>query len=64
MTVSGEDFQRSLTEVANDTEALLDALLASTATGEYPRPARLIEAMRYASLNGGKRFRPFLVVAV
>jgi farnesyl diphosphate synthase len=26
------------------------------------RPTRLIEAMRYASLNGGKRFRPFLVV--
>ena len=26
------------------------------------RPARLIEAMRYSSLGGGKRFRPFLVV--
>ena len=25
------------------------------------RPARLIEAMRYTSLGGGKRFRPFLV---
>ena len=30
--------------------------------GEISRPARLVEAMRYASLNGGKRFRPFLVV--
>jgi farnesyl diphosphate synthase len=32
------------------------------APGELSRPARLIEAMRYSSLNGGKRFRPFLVV--
>jgi farnesyl diphosphate synthase len=63
MTVSGEEFQRSLTEVANDTEALLDALLSTEADGRHPRPDRLIKAMRYASLNGGKRFRPFLVVA-
>jgi farnesyl diphosphate synthase len=30
--------------------------------GEVERPARLLEAMRYASLGGGKRLRPFLVV--
>jgi len=35
---------------------LLDEALSSTA------PARLVEAMRYAVLGGGKRFRPFLVI--
>jgi farnesyl diphosphate synthase len=30
--------------------------------GEHIRPARLLDAMRYASLGGGKRLRPFLVV--
>ena len=30
--------------------------------GEPARPARLIEAMRYATLSGGKRLRPFLTV--
>jgi farnesyl diphosphate synthase len=37
-------------------------LAATPEPGELSRPARLIEAMRYTSLNGGKRFRPFLVV--
>jgi len=30
--------------------------------GETARPERLLAAMRYASLGGGKRLRPFLVV--
>src|SRR5579862_2563720 len=30
--------------------------------GEPARPARLIAAMRYATLGGGKRLRPFLTV--
>ena len=56
-------FQRRLDEVAADTEALLDHLLAAEpVAGERARPARLLAAMRYASLGGGKRFRPFLVV--
>jgi farnesyl diphosphate synthase len=56
-------FQDRLGQVAHDTEALLDRLLAPTAAdGERARPARLLEAMRYASLGGGKRLRPFLVV--
>src|SRR5262245_22274624 len=56
-------FQDRLGQVANDTEALLDRLLASVpAEGERARPARLLEAMRYGSLGGGKRLRPFLVV--
>jgi farnesyl diphosphate synthase len=46
-----------------ETETLLDRLLgAEPAEGEIGRPTRLLEAMRYACLGGGKRFRPFLVV--
>ncbi|MGA2567583.1 MAG: polyprenyl synthetase family protein [Pseudolabrys sp.] len=42
---------------------MLDRLLApKPVSGELARPARLLEAMRYASLGGGKRVRPFLVV--
>jgi farnesyl diphosphate synthase len=56
-------FQDRLGQVAEETEALLDHLLASAPVdGERARPARLLDAMRYASLGGGKRFRPFLVV--
>jgi farnesyl diphosphate synthase len=56
-------FQDRLAQVAHDCEALLDRLLAaSPADGELERPARLLAAMRYASLGGGKRLRPFLVV--
>jgi farnesyl diphosphate synthase len=56
-------FLAHLDAVAAETETLLDRLLAAkAAAGEISRPARLIEAMRYSSLGGGKRFRPFLVV--
>src|SRR5712671_5594721 len=56
-------FQDRLSRVAQDTEALLERLLApSHLDGERARPKRLLEAMRYASLGGGKRLRPFLVV--
>jgi farnesyl diphosphate synthase len=56
-------FLASLDAVAADTDALLDRLLtAAPVEGELDRPARLLEAMRYSSLGGGKRFRPFLVV--
>ena len=42
---------------------MLEKLLSTAPLeGELSRPARLIEAMRYSSLGGGKRFRPFLVV--
>jgi farnesyl diphosphate synthase len=64
LIVSDDVFTSLLTMVASDTESLLDRLLASKPVkGEHARPARLLDAMRYASLNGGKRFRPFLVVA-
>jgi farnesyl diphosphate synthase len=56
-------FLSRLEVVAAETEALLDRLLAATPVdGEISRPTRIIEAMRYSSLGGGKRFRPFLVV--
>jgi farnesyl diphosphate synthase len=63
MNDKNSPFLSRLDAVAADIEALLDRLLAATPEpGELSRPARLIEAMRYTSLNGGKRFRPFLVV--
>ncbi len=56
-------FLAHLDAIAAETETLLDQLLAAkAAAGEISRPARLIEAVRYSSLGGGKRFRPFLVV--
>jgi len=56
-------FLTRLEAAAAETERLLDRLLADKPEqGELSRPARLIEAMRYSSLGGGKRFRPFLVV--
>ncbi len=62
-TDATDRFKQSLDQVAADTEGLLDRLLApKPVSGELSRPARLVEAMRYASLGGGKRIRPFLVV--
>ncbi|HET7850332.1 MAG TPA: farnesyl diphosphate synthase [Pseudolabrys sp.] len=56
-------FAARLDETAAETDALLDRLLSEqTAGGEIARPARLIEAMRYAALSGGKRLRPLLLV--
>ncbi len=56
-------FLARLDATAKDIDLLLDRLLSATApSGEMSRPERLIEAMRYTSLGGGKRFRPFLVV--
>ncbi|MGA8494223.1 MAG: polyprenyl synthetase family protein [Xanthobacteraceae bacterium] len=63
MNDKNSPFLSRLDAVAADTEVLLDKLLAATPEpGELSRPARLIEVMRYVCLNGGKRFRPFLVV--
>ena len=60
---SENTFLSRLNAVAADTEALLERLMESTPLdGERDRPARLLAAVRYASLGGGKRFRPFLVV--
>lgn len=57
------DFAKRLDRTAEDTEILLGKLLSDDALAdEIVRPKRLIEAMRYSSLGGGKRLRPFLVV--
>jgi farnesyl diphosphate synthase len=60
---SPSDFAKRLDKTADDTEALLGRLLADDILhDEIARPKRLMDAMRYSSLNGGKRLRPFLVV--
>ncbi len=56
-------FHARLNAAAADTEGVLDRLLGPLAgEGEIARPSRLLEAMRYASLGGGKRLRPFLLI--
>jgi farnesyl diphosphate synthase len=56
-------FTARLNAAANEIEHLLDRLLSDApAEGETARPKRLTEAMRYASLGGGKRLRPFLTI--
>ena len=57
------DFQERLAAVAEATERMLEVLLSDKAlAGEVVRPQRFMTAMRYASLAGGKRLRPFLLV--
>ncbi len=48
----------AMAEAARLVEAQLDALIPATEAAE----ARLVEAMRYATLGGGKRLRAFLVM--
>src|SRR5215471_16514388 len=56
-------FLTRLEATAKEVDDLLDRLLTTTpVAGETARPARLMDAVRYSSLGGGKRFRPFLVV--
>ena len=63
MTTATSDFAKRLDQTAEDTEALLAKLLSDTLLpDEIARPKRLMDAMRYSSLGGGKRLRPFLVV--
>lgn len=65
MTVglSPADFMQRLDATAEETEALLARLLSDDVLpDETVRPKRVMEAMRYSSLGGGKRLRPFLVV--
>ena len=64
MTSSSSAFQSQLTAVAAETESLLERLMGNAVlAGERARPAHLMEAMRYVTLGGGKRVRPFLVAA-
>jgi farnesyl diphosphate synthase len=63
MTGTALDFAKRLDKTAEETEALLGQLLADKLeTDEITRPKRLMDAMRYSTLGGGKRLRPFLVV--
>lgn len=58
-----DDFTARLDSAAADIDRLLDRLLSDrTAQDEIARPARLLAAMRYASLSNGKKLRPFLVI--
>lgn len=50
--------ERAMTEVSEDLAKTLDRLLPVAEGHER----RVLDAMRYVSLAGGKRFRPFLVV--
>lgn len=49
--------EKALRATAQDVEEVLDKILAA----EEGHEARLFDSMRYATLGGGKRFRPFLV---
>ncbi|WP_237480684.1 polyprenyl synthetase family protein [Lichenibacterium dinghuense] len=62
-TDATSDFDGRLRSVADAVEMTLDRLLSPEALpGEVVRPDRLLDAMRYSTLGGGKRLRPFLVV--
>ena len=60
---AAEAFSARLSANAGAVGAMLERLLcAQTLQGEIARPARLLEAMRYGCLGGGKRLRPFLTI--
>ena len=52
------NLDQAMKEAAAEVEEMLDALLSAEDAPEM----RLYEAMRYATLGGGKRLRPFLVM--
>ena len=59
---STTEFAKRLDKTADETETVLMGLLSdSLPPDEIARPKRLMDAMRYSSLGGGKRLRPFLV---
>jgi farnesyl diphosphate synthase len=59
-----DDFPNRLASLAAEIEAAIVCELAPLPLpGEIARPERLVAAMRHATLNGGKRLRPFLVIA-
>ncbi len=57
-------FQARLAQIAGEVEGEIRRALSSAPLPlEITRPDRLLEAMRHGTLNGGKRLRPYLVVA-
>ncbi|ACK49788.1 Polyprenyl synthetase [Methylocella silvestris BL2] len=60
---AAREFDKRLKTAADAVETMLDRLLGpSPLAGEIARPGRLLEAIRYSSLGGGKRLRPFLLI--
>jgi farnesyl diphosphate synthase len=58
-----DDLPGRLAATGQAVETVLEQLLAERPwAGEIARPERLLSAMRYASLGGGKRLRPFLLL--
>ena len=56
------DFASDIADCAATVEAALaQQLHANSLSGPGPAPARLIDAMRHGSLEGGKRLRPLLL---
>ena len=63
MPKSESEFTARLKSHAAQVERTLIKLLDDHSKGyEIERPARLMQAMRHSSLDGGKRLRPFLVM--
>lgn len=63
MTNLEAEFKKRLTLHAEQVETTLINLLGNDPVEyEIERPARLMDAMRHSSLDGGKRLRPFLVM--
>jgi farnesyl diphosphate synthase len=63
LVLSDDDFESRLAAVGGAVEETLSGLLAPPPLpGEFGRPERLLAAMRHATLAGGKRLRPFLVM--
>ena len=60
VTVAESDLQAALTESATEVEKAIESLLPAVEGAE----ARLMEAMRYATLGGGKRLRAFIAMQV
>jgi len=54
---AAQAFDEAIADVQRDVEALIEAILPRGEGAE----TRVFEAMRYAVMAGGKRFRPFLV---
>ena len=52
-------FEKALEDTADDITRTIERILEMNDEPE----ARLIEAMRYAALDGGKRVRPYLTLA-
>nr|WP_272213545.1 hypothetical protein [Marinicella sp. W31]MDC2879503.1 hypothetical protein [Marinicella sp. W31] len=56
-------FSNRLDDARARVEVCLEGLLGpNPLAGETARPATLMAAIRHGVLNGGKRFRPFLVI--